>query len=94
MKIYSKLKQKYKSEFIGDISMKNTKICPKCQSTNIVRIDGYSGAYGSGNNVMTGNTIFSAVNVNRYICCNCGFTEEWIDKEDIQKIVDSKKAKR
>ena len=74
--------------------MKNTKICPKCQSTNIIRIDGYSGAYGSGNNVMTGRTIFSAINVNRYICCSCGFTEEWIDKEDIDKVANSKKAKR
>lgn len=74
--------------------MKNTKICPKCQSKDIVRIDGSVDAYGTGNNVITGNTIFSAVNVNRYICCNCGFTEEWIDKEDIQKIITSKKAKR
>ena len=42
--------------------MKNSRICPKCNSNNIVRIDGY--------------------------------TEEWIDKEDIGKIVNSKKAKR
>lgn len=74
--------------------MKNTKICPKCQSADIVRIDGYSGAYGTGNNIMTGLSVFSAVNVNRYICCRCGFTEEWIDKEDIEKIVKSRKAKR
>ena len=74
--------------------MKNTKICPKCQSADIVRIDGYSGAYGTGNNIMTGLSVFSAVNVNRYICCKCGFTEEWIDKEDIEKIVKSRKAKR
>ena len=73
--------------------MKNTKICPKCGSSDIVRIDGYAGAYGSGNNIMLGNTIFSAVNVNRYICCTCGFTEEWIDRNDIEKIKNSKKAK-
>lgn len=72
--------------------MKNTRICPKCDSTDIVRIDGYAGAYGSGNNIMTGMTIFSAVNVNRYICCKCGFSEEWIDREDIEKIRNSKKA--
>jgi hypothetical protein len=42
---------------------------------------------------MTGNTIFSAVNVNRYICCTCGFTEEWIDKNDLEKVKNSKKAK-
>ena len=74
--------------------MKNTKTGPKCASANIVRIDGYAGTYGSGNNILIGSTIFSAVNVNRYICCSCGFTEEWIDKEDIEKIANSKKAKR
>ena len=73
--------------------MKTTKICPKYESADIVRIDGYAGAYASGNNIMLGSTIFSAVNVNRYICCNCGFTEEWIDKNDLEKIKNSKKAK-
>ena len=74
--------------------MKNTNVCPKCQGTDIVRFDGYTGAYGTGNNVMTGKTVFSTVNVNRYICCQCGYTEEWIDKEDIEKITSSKRAKR
>ena len=74
--------------------MKTTKICPKCGSSDIVRIDGYAGPYASGNNIMLGSTIFSAVNVNRYICCTCGYTEEWIDKNDIEKIATSKKAKR
>ena len=73
--------------------MKNTKTCPKCACTSIVRIDGYAGAYASGNNIMLGATVFSAVNVNRYICCDCGYTEEWIDREDLPKIVGSKKAK-
>ena len=74
--------------------MKNTKVCPKCGSGEIVRIDGYTGAYGTGNNVMVGKTVFSGVNVNRYICCGCGFTEEWIDREDLGKILSSKKIKR
>ncbi len=73
--------------------MKSTGICPKCKSESIVRFDGYAGPYGSGNNLMVGKSIFSAVNVNRYVCCDCGYTEEWIDTEDIQKIIDSKKAK-
>ncbi len=74
--------------------MKHAKTCPKCRSGNIVHFDGYTGPYGTGNNLMTGNTIFSTVNINRYICCECGFTEEWIDKEDIVKIINSKKVKR
>lgn len=74
--------------------MKIRKICPKCNSADIIRIDGYTGPYGSGNNIMTKGTIFSAVNVNRYICCACGYTEEWIDSQDIEKVKNSKKAKR
>lgn len=72
--------------------MKNTNRCPKCGSGDIVRIDGHAGPYASGNNIMLGATIFSAVNVNRYICCSCGFTEEWIDREDLEEIKFSKKA--
>ena len=34
--------------------MKNTKVCPKCGGEEIIRIDGYAGAYGAGNNVMVG----------------------------------------
>jgi ribosomal protein S27AE len=74
--------------------MKNTKQCPKCGSGDIVRFDGYTGAYGTGNNVMVGSTIFSGVNVNRYVCLACGYTEEWIDKEDLSRVGESKKAKR
>lgn len=74
--------------------MKNTNTCPKCGKHNVVRFDGFAGAYGSGNHVMTGATVFSAVNVNRYVCCDCGFSEEWIDLCDLDKIEKSKKAKR
>ena len=74
--------------------MKKTKICPKCESSDVVRFDGYVGPYGSGNNQQTGKTIFSSVPVNRYVCARCGYTEEWIDKEDLERIVNSKKAKQ
>lgn len=71
--------------------MKNNKICPKCNSNDIIRVNGGVGAYGAGNNIPTGRSGFDArINVNRYICCNCGFCEEWIDKEDISKIDVSK----
>ncbi len=72
--------------------MKHTKICPKCNSADILRFDGYQGAYGSGNNLVT--SMFSAVNVNRYVCCRCGYTEEWIDRQDLEKVINSKKAVR
>jgi len=34
--------------------MKNTHTCPKCNSTDITRIEGKAGAYGVGNNIQTG----------------------------------------
>lgn len=63
--------------------MKKTRTCPKCGGTDILRIDGNVGPHGSGNNILTGNTIFSAVLVSRYLCCNCGYSEEWVDISDI-----------
>lgn len=68
------------------VKMKNSKGCPKCQSTDIIKIPGKAGAYGSGNNIMTGMSIFSAVLVDRYVCSQCGFSEEWINTEDIKKL--------
>lgn len=66
--------------------MKNTHTCPKCNGTDIMKIKGKAGAYGSGNNIEVGLTVFSAVLVHRYVCCDCGYSEEWIDREDIQKL--------
>ena len=66
--------------------MKNTNICPKCQSKDILYIPGNAGVYGSGNNIQVGWSNFSAVLVNRYVCCNCGYSEEWIDNKDISKL--------
>lgn len=66
--------------------MKKTGICPKCGGNDILRIEGSNRGYSAGNNILTGMTIFSAVKVHRYLCCDCGFSEEWIDTEDIAKI--------
>ena len=51
--------------------MKNTRKCPKCGGSDILFVPGSAGAYGTGNNIMTGNTIMSAVPVDRYICTRC-----------------------
>ena len=65
--------------------MKNTKICPKCGSNDILRIEGTNNGYGGGNNIKS--SVFGVALVTRYLCCNCGFSEEWIEKdEDIKKL--------
>ncbi len=66
--------------------MKNTGKCPKCGGTDLVFVPGTKGAYGAGNNIQMGMTIFSAVLVNRYVCCSCGYSEEWIDQKDLQTL--------
>ena len=67
--------------------MQNSKTCPKCQSNEIIRIPGDARAFGAGNNITVGATIFSAVKVTRYLCASCGFSEEWVESvEDIASI--------
>lgn len=67
--------------------MKNAKACPKCQHNEIIRIPGTVRAFGAGNNIVVGGTIFSSVQVTRYLCAGCGFGEEWVDSiDDIARI--------
>ena len=70
--------------------MKNEKVCPKCTSSEILRIPGIMHYRGSGNNIRRGS-IFDEnvlnILVTRYVCRNCGFSEEWIDENrDIEKL--------
>lgn len=70
----------------GATLMKNTGKCPKCGGTDLILVPGTKGAYGAGNNIQLGMTIWSAVLVNRYVCANCGYSEEWIDQKDLEKL--------
>ena len=37
--------------------------------------------------IVAGFSVLKSIGVTRYICRDCGFTEEWIDsKDDIEKI--------
>ncbi|GAA1542001.1 hypothetical protein GCM10009827_071870 [Dactylosporangium maewongense] len=61
-----------------DRTMKYSHACPKCHASDIIRIPGHTGAYGSGNNIQVGQ-FTRPVPVARYVCLNCGFVEEWVD---------------
>jgi len=63
--------------------MSNSKICPKCQSALFVRVDNSRGQ--QLNPIKTG--VFTVAEVSRYVCCDCGFVEEWIENhDDLKKI--------
>lgn len=65
--------------------MKNKNTCPKCGSREICRIPGWVGAYGSGNNIPV--SFFGKAKVARYLCRNCGYTEEWVEeRKDIERL--------
>ena len=75
--------------------MKNKKICPKCGGSDIMMIsnDGHPDASRGGGSIQTGMTIMSGIiNIKRYVCCTCGYSEEWIDKSDITAFKNSKKS--
>ena len=72
--------------------MKNTRVCPKCGSKDIFVIDGHADAYGTGNNIQYGATIFTYIPVDRYVCGKCGYSEEWLRQEDLDKARHSKRA--
>lgn len=57
--------------------MKNTHVCPKCNSTSVAKIPGGTNWNGRNNKLEINS--FKAVPVFRYVCTSCGFTEEWID---------------
>lgn len=62
--------------------MKNTNRCPKCGSGDIVRVPDNPNRYASGNNIYTSNfTLMKKIPVIRYVCCGCGYTENWVEAQ-------------
>ncbi|BCM93947.1 hypothetical protein IAD21_05842 [Abditibacteriota bacterium] len=62
--------------------MKNTGICPKCESQEIVHVAEMGYHY-------IPISTFKGVAIARYICTHCGYCEEWIDSpEDREKLKD------
>lgn len=67
--------------------MKQTGICPKCQSDQILVFE--NNDKNSKKNVADyevigafGKTIYTT----RYVCCNCGYTERYFDDESLKKL--------
>ena len=64
--------------------MKFNYCCPKCQNSEIAIIEG--GAF-KGNIYNTLPFGLSTVYHTRYVCTNCGYTENYVDDpKDLQKI--------
>ncbi len=62
--------------------MKNSKTCPKCGCGHILRVE--DGVGDRSINLVLG--WLSAVSVARYVCCDCGYVESWVDKGDLHDV--------
>ena len=66
--------------------MKYSYCCTKCQNSEIAIIQGGTFKCNIYNTVTFGLT---TIYLTRYVCTNCGFTENYIDDvKDLQKIKD------
>lgn len=63
--------------------MKNSGICPKCGGKEILRIFGAVMDRSDGNRPPITVSGFSMPRVHRYVCCGCGYSEEWVDPRDL-----------
>jgi ribosomal protein S27AE len=61
--------------------------CTKCGSADLIRVPAVRGPYGTGNFVVFGLISSKRVPVTRYVCGNCGYTEEWVEAQaDIARL--------
>lgn len=70
--------------------MKQSRKCPKCGSTEVVRVPDNPWRHASGNNIyITRFTLAKKIPVIRYVCCYCGYVEDWVEtvaqREEIQR---------
>ena len=61
------------------LPMKNSEVCPKCASREILHVAGQR----DETSIVTGvGGFLTSVPVARYVCGNCGYLELWIDSLD------------
>lgn len=65
--------------------MKKTGVCPKCGGADIVRVPGgvRSTMDNTQNFVIRG---FQSAPVDRFVCCTCDYSEEWLRKSNLDDI--------
>ncbi len=63
--------------------MKNTGKCTKCNSTDVVKVENRLGQ--QFDNIKIG--FMGIAEVGKYICCDCGFIEDWVESSfDLKKL--------
>ncbi len=66
--------------------MKKSGKCPKCGSKELIKVPGNVKPASSGRFIMAGLTHKSSIIFDRYVCSNCGYSEEYFDNDGIKKL--------
>jgi len=56
--------------------MKHTYQCPKCESIDVIKIEGQR--FNQNQIISLTKWAVSSAVLDRFLCTNCGYTEEWI----------------
>lgn len=67
--------------------MKNAHICPKCGSRDIVRVPDDAHRYLANSICITKLVTVERVPVARYVCCGCGYVENWVETQGDREAV-------
>ena len=59
--------------------MKNSKLCPKCGSNRVLLA---RESEMSQRNILPMG-MFDYVEVDRWVCCGCGYSEEWVNETEL-----------
>jgi predicted nucleic-acid-binding Zn-ribbon protein len=75
--------------------MKETNICPKCKSTDVIRVKAYSGT-STSNLVQLSKWGTQFGFYDRYVCTQCGFMEHYanLDGKGWQKWLEEKREEK
>lgn len=67
--------------------MKKNNRCPKCGSSQLIIVPGKNIPAESGRAIMIGLSTLSSALFDRYVCSKCGYSEEYFDSENIDKLI-------
>ena len=64
--------------------MKHSKKCPKCGSDRVLKAMGAEMRERGENILPLG--LFDWARIDRWICCACGYSEEWVDADMLGEV--------
>ena len=67
--------------------MNKTGKCPKCGSNKLIIVPGKKIPAQAGRAIMIGSSTLSSALFDRYVCSQCGYSEEYFDKDNIDKLI-------